>query len=169
MLVATSYVLAVIASIIHLLVSKTPRSRRRVVEILLLYQMVFVVAVGGTIAFYGHVFIPDQIAKSIGWPTGSPFQYEVGMADGAFGFLGWICIFRRGLFWWATGLSFSFFMIGDGVGHIIRLIQDHDFAPNNAGMVVPDIAASALLIGFLVALHLITRREEAASAEVATE
>jgi len=167
MLAVISYVLAVIASVIHLAVTKAPRTPRRVVEVLLLYQFVFVVATGGTIGFMGHVFSPDAIAKSIGWPPGSPFQFEVGMADGAFGLLGWLCIFRRGGFWWATAIGYSFFLIGDGIGHIIRLVQDSDFAPANVGTIVPDILAPVLLLGFLVALHLLTRREAGAAAPAA--
>jgi hypothetical protein len=34
---------------------------------------------GGIGGFFGHVFISDSVAESIGWPTGNPFQLEVGL------------------------------------------------------------------------------------------
>jgi hypothetical protein len=162
-----TYGLTLIAFAIHLGVSKASRTPRRAVETLLLYQFVFVVAVGGTMAFLGHVFMPDKIAESIGWPTGSPFQYEVGIADGAFGMLGWICIFKRGLFWWATGLAWSFFMVGDAIGHVMRLVQDDDFAPGNAGMWLPEFVIAAVLITSLIVWKVLTDRENAAAAQAA--
>ena len=164
MLVLISYVLTAIASVIHLAVSKVPRTPRRVVEVLLLYQLVFIVGMGGTLAFMGHGFSSDAIAKSIGWPPGSPFQLEVGTADGAFGLLGWLCIFRRGGFWSATALGFSFFLIGDGIIHVAYLVQNSDFAPDNVGMIVPDIAMAVLLLGSVAALYLLSRREAGAGA-----
>ncbi|MGA2917916.1 DUF6790 family protein [Methanoregula sp.] len=33
----------------------------------------------------GHLLFSDMVAQSIGWPTGSPFQLEVGMWDAAMG------------------------------------------------------------------------------------
>jgi hypothetical protein len=35
----------------------------------------------------GHYFLSDPVAESIGWPTGNPFQLEVGFANLAVGIL----------------------------------------------------------------------------------
>jgi hypothetical protein len=62
-----------------------------VVHILLLYALVLGVGVIGLpLGFIPHVFFPDYAAQSIGWPTGSPFQFEVGVHDGAWGVLGFL-------------------------------------------------------------------------------
>jgi hypothetical protein len=74
--------------------------------------------IGLPMGFIPHVFFPDQTAESIGWPTGSPFQFEVGVHDGAWGVLGFLCIWIGGLFWLATGLGWSLFMLGATYGHI---------------------------------------------------
>jgi len=54
------------------------------VEILLLSVLTVQVGLGSILAFDGHVFMPDTIARYIGWPTGNPFQ-EVAFANLAFG------------------------------------------------------------------------------------
>ena len=36
----------------------------------------------------GHTFAADEVAESIGWPTGNPFQTEVAVANLAIGTLG---------------------------------------------------------------------------------
>jgi hypothetical protein len=68
----------------HLALSKVPRTPHRVIHILLLYALVFGVGVIGLpLGFIPHVFFADQTAQSIGWPPGSPLQFEVGVHDGA--------------------------------------------------------------------------------------
>src|SRR6185369_15461140 len=63
--------------------------------------------------------MPDRAAELIGWPPGSPFQLEVGFHDGAWGLLGFLSICIGGSFWLATGLGWSFFMLGATYGHLI--------------------------------------------------
>ena len=105
--------LMVVLPLVHLALSKVPRTPLRVVHILLLYALVLGVGVIGLpLGFIPHVFFADQAAQSIGWPTGSPFQFEVGVHDGAWGVLGFLCIWIGGLFWLATGLGWSLFMLG---------------------------------------------------------
>jgi hypothetical protein len=69
-------VLMVVLPLLHLAFSKMPGTPERVVHILLLYALVFGVGIIGLpMGFIPHVFFPDQTAESIGWPTGSPFQF----------------------------------------------------------------------------------------------
>ena len=111
-------VLMVVLPLLHLAFSKVPRTPQRVVHILLLYALVLGVGVIGLpMGFIPHVFFPDQAAELIGWAP-SPFQLEVGFHDGAWGILGFLCIWIGGLFWLATGLGWSFFMLGATYGHI---------------------------------------------------
>lgn len=125
-------VLMVVLPLVHLALSKVPRTPRRVVHILLLYALVVGVGVISLpLGFIPHVFFADETARSIGWPTGSPFQFEVGLHDGAWGVLGFLCIWIGGLFWLATGLGFALFMLGASYGHFREMVIEGNYAPYN--------------------------------------
>lgn len=140
--------LAVIFTIIHTMIKHRETS---IVEIFLSYLIFFNIGFMGLIAFCGHIFNPDEIAGLIGWAPGSPFQSEVGAADLAFGVLGVLAIYYRGLFWFATVLSSSIFLLGD---FIVHLAQYHkgDIAPYNIGILIwiGDLAIPLLLIILLI-------------------
>ena len=80
-----------------------------VVESFLLWFLVIVVGFGSLYAFMGHAFVADDVARSIGWPTGSPFQFEVALHNLAVGILGVLCFWVRGDFWSATVIAFAVF------------------------------------------------------------
>lgn len=125
-------VLSVVLPLVHLLVSKEPWTKLRVVRILLLYALALGVGVIGLIfGFIPHVFFADETARMIGWAPGSPFQFEVGVHDGAWGVLGFLCIFIGGTFWLATGLGWALFMLGATYGHIHQMVKAGDYAPYN--------------------------------------
>ena len=93
--------LSLLLPLIHLAVGKGPWLRRNVLRIFLIYAFVFDVgAVGFLFGFVPHVFFADQAAELIGWPTGSMFQFEVGLHDGAWVILGFLCVFFGGGFCW---------------------------------------------------------------------
>jgi uncharacterized protein DUF6790 len=132
MIAITVAVLSGVLSVLHLFVSKVPRTRLRVIHILLLYALVLDVGVIGLpLGFIPHVFFADETARAIGWPTGSPFQFEVGVHDGAWGVLGFLCIWIGGTFWLATGLGWALFMLGATYGHIRETVLNSDYAPYN--------------------------------------
>ena len=132
MLTVIVAILMVVLPLLHLAINKVPRTPRRVVHILLLYALVFGVGVIGLpLGFIPHVFFADETARSIGWPTGSPFQFEVGLHDGAWGVLGFLCIWIGGLFWLATGLGFALFMLGASYGHVREMVIEANYAPYN--------------------------------------
>ena len=125
-------ILSVLLPIAHLFISEEPRTTLRVVRILLLYALVIGVGVVGLpLGFVPHVFFADETAKMIGWPPGSPFQFEVGVHDGAWGVLGFLCIWIGGRFWLATGLGWALFMLGAAYGHIHQMVKDENYAPYN--------------------------------------
>lgn len=124
--------LSVLLPLAHLFLSKRPRTRKRVVELLLLYALVLDVGVIGLpLGFIPHVFFADETARLIGWEPGSPFQFEVGIHDGAWGLLGFLCLWIRGYFWIATGLGWALFMLGATYGHIQETLVEGNFAPGN--------------------------------------
>jgi hypothetical protein len=144
--------LSVLLPVVHLFVSKVPRTKLRVVRILLLYALVLDVGVVGLpMGFIPHVFFADETAKMIGWPPGSPFQFEVGVHDGAWGVLGFLCIWIGGTFWLATGLGWSLFMLGATYGHIHQMVKHGNYAPYNFLTIFSDgfIAIWLLVLLFL--------------------
>src|SRR5215210_7515942 len=85
-------ILPLIIAIGQVGLDKSSRSRERKIETFLLYLFGIGVAGSGIGGFFGHVFISDSVAKSIGWPTGNPFQLEVGFDSCvAAGFSGRLC------------------------------------------------------------------------------
>lgn len=118
----------------------------------LLNCITYLVGVTGIMTGCGHLFFPDPIADSIGWTRGSPFQWEVGLADLSYGVLGVTASsYGRG-FWLATIIAFSVFMLGAAAGHVRQMVQERNFSPGNVGVTfVYDIAAPVLLIALYLA------------------
>jgi len=153
--------LAIIGFLIHFFISKEKRTVKRAVELLLLYILVICVGVGSLFSFAGHLFSADYVAKSIGWPTGSPFQYEVGIANLAFGVLGILCIWLRGNFWIATVTGTTIFLWGAAVGHFKEAFLNGNFNPGNFGMVlwINDIAIPLIIIVLLISLQIMNKKK----------
>ena len=101
--------------------------------------------------FFGHVFISDQVAESIGWPTGNPFQLEVGVANLAVGILGIVAMGRRDGFREATVIAATVFGVGATVVHVMDVIESGNLAPGNTIQNVSNLLRPALLIAFLAA------------------
>ncbi len=127
---------SIIGFAVHLSLSKRPRTTSRVTELLLLYLLAVNIGIGGILAWYGHTFMADEIARKIGWQPGSPFQFEVAVADLSWGVCGVLCIWLRKAFWTATGIGSSVFLLGCAFGHIRQIIQEGNLAIYNAGPVL---------------------------------
>ena len=155
-----------VATCLHLWLGKRPVSASRCAEALLLYLLVFFAGAGGLMAFLGHTFKAQEIALMIGWQP-SPFQFEVAVADLAFGVLGILCIWQRRGFWTATGIGYAIFMLGCAYGHYRDMALHGNFSPYNVGAVlwVNDLAVPVvILLLLLVRRYLpITQAETPAS------
>jgi hypothetical protein len=142
--------LSVVLPLIHLGLGRRPKTRDRALHLLLLYALVLDVGVIGLpLGFVPHVFFADQAAHLIGWPPGSPFQFEVGIHDGAWGVLGFLCIWIGGLFWLATGLGWSLFMLGATYGHVYQTLREGNYAPYNFLTIFSDGLIAIWLLGLL--------------------
>ncbi|MFL5260393.1 MAG: DUF6790 family protein [Hyphomicrobiales bacterium] len=147
-------VLSVVLPLLHLRLSRAPVTKLRVVRLLLVYAFAFDIGViGFLLGFIPHVFFPDEAADRIGWARGSPFEFEVGFHDGAWGILGFLCIWFGGLFWYATGVGWSFFLIGATYGHIREALQQGNFAPYNFLTIFSDGFIAIWLLLLLVLHH----------------
>lgn len=140
--------LSLAAILIHVAVMKQ-RTTAKIVEVILMYLLVIAVGAGALIAGFMHVFHGPATAKMIGWPPGSPFQYEVGVADMAFGLIGVLCLFIRGTFWLAAIVANSVFLFGCMIGHIRSMIEAGNLAAYNIGpnIVLSDLVLPLSLIG----------------------
>jgi fatty acid desaturase len=138
-------------ALLHLFLTKTPRNKKRVLELFLLYSFFIMIGLGGIWAFMGHAFLPDKIASYIGWAPGSPFQFEVAVANLAIAALGLLSIKFRDNFWTATVMAAAIFYWGAAYGHIMDMITHGNHAPGNAGAPVYfDIIFPFILIILLI-------------------
>jgi 4-amino-4-deoxy-L-arabinose transferase-like glycosyltransferase len=140
-----------------ILIDRTASTRERRLEVFLIFLFALGVAGSGIGGFFGHLFLSDQVAESIGWSIGSPFQLEMGFANLALGVLGIIAVSRRDGFREATVIAVAIIGVGATVVHIMDIIQTGNLAPGNTIQNVSNLLRPALLIGILVA----ARRAEA--------
>ncbi|AIT64280.1 DUF6790 family protein [Coxiella burnetii] len=141
--------LCILLAVIHHWIKRNQYSKKQIVDLYLSYFLFFTVGLVGLIGFISHVFYADQTARMIGWAPGSPFQFEVGFHDGAWGLLGILSLWIRDKFWLATGLGWSFFMLGATYGHIHQMAVHGNFAPYNAGIILSDLLIPVILLVLL--------------------
>lgn len=144
-LVNFSSVLFIAALACAALDRKGPAAERTLSWLLLLP-----IGIGGLWSAFFHLAYPEMTARFIGWEN-SPFQFEVGMADLAFGVAG--CAAFRASFGFraATVLVNAIFLLGDAAGHVRQMMAAGNFAPGNAGPVfyldiILPLASIALLL-----------------------
>ena len=151
MIFAAFYVVALITASVHLRLDSHPRTPERVVEIFLLHILTICYGASGVFAFAGHKFRSDEVARSIGWPSGNPFQEEVAYADLGIGVLGLLCPWKRGSFWTATGVGGGVFLLGAASIHVRELRKSGNLAVNNAGAILPDLLTPVTALALLAA------------------
>ena len=138
-----------------------PRSADAYLSWLLLLS----VGIDGLWAGLFHVFMPHVAAHFIGWEV-SPFQFEMGVTDIAFGLTA-IAAFRRSLNFKAAMVTFiSLLYAGLAIGHIRQIAETGNFAPGNGGVLLAlTIVKPVLLVWLLmVARQGPARAEDAVSA-----
>jgi len=152
-------VIVVVGTVVHWLVAG-PRTGRRFAEVLLLWLFVVDVGVAGLMGFYAHTAMAAETAASIGWAPGSPFQFEVAVANLAFGVLGILCVWLRGLWWWATAVGISVFLLGAAYGHVQQIVEAGNRSPGNAGAVLyADILIPLVLLALLAGRRWLARSD----------
>ena len=150
-------ILPLVLAGIVLLIDRSTNSRERRIEVFLIFLFALGVAGSGISGFFGHLFLSDQVAEGVGWPTGSPFQLEMGFANLILGVLGIIAVGRRDGFREATVIAVAILGFGATIVHIIDIVETGNLAPGNTIQNFSNLVRPALLIGFLIA----ARRAEA--------
>lgn len=141
-----------------ILFDSSARGRLRRSEALLVPLFIVAVAGSGIGGFIGHVFISDEVAESVGWSTGSPFQLEVGFANLAIGVLGGIAAERRDGFREATVIAVAIFSFGASYVHMLDIRETGNLAPGNTVQNISNLIKPILLI----ALLMVSRRAQRA-------
>lgn len=142
---------------IVLILDRSISNKERRIEVFLIFLFALGVAGSGIGGFFGHLFLSDQVAEAVGWPTGSPFQLEMGFANLVLGVLGIIAVGRRDGFREATVIAVTILGFGATFVHLLDIFQTGNLSPGNTLQNFANLARPSLLIGFLVA----SRREEA--------
>ena len=90
----------------------------------------------GLLATYAHTGMAAETARKIGWEPGSPFQFEVAMANLSYAVLGFMAVWRGGRFTEATVIGWSVLLFGCFIGHMVNWYTTGNTAPYNIGIFV---------------------------------
>jgi hypothetical protein len=149
--------LTVIGALIQVFLRRRSMTCRSGAEVFLVWFFAIMVGVVGIWSFIGHTVFAAQVAESIGWPPGNPFQTEVALTNLAFGILGFLSVRITGSFRLATIIGFTIFMVGAGIGHIYQYAVFSDTAPDNIGI---PLYLDFIIPLVLCILYYLTIREE---------
>lgn len=128
------YVIGVLGSLLNIFVlPPEQRTKPKIIEILLLYQIVFSLGLTSLMAFFGFTFMADYIAQLTDWPA-CPFEQQLGNVNLAFGVLGLMSIAYRGYFWTATVIGFSVWILSDGLQHLYKAMMENNLSAGNVGV-----------------------------------
>ena len=128
------YLLGLLGSLWHIYtLPSQQRSKAKIIEILLLYQIVFSLGITSLVAFLGLSFMAEYIAELTQWPA-SPFEQQMANVNLAFGILGLMSIFYRGDFWLAVIVGFSIWILSDGFHHLYQALMAHNLSSGNIGV-----------------------------------
>lgn len=131
----------------HIYFTKEYLSTSRKVEIFMIYILALGVGASGIGGFFGHVFLSDLVAESIGWEAGSPFQLEMGFANLVLGVLGFMAVERRTDFRTAAIVAVTILGVGATIVHLLDIAATGNLAPGNTVQNFSNIIRPALLIG----------------------
>jgi hypothetical protein len=134
-------------AVAHILIDPWARTRSRRIEVFVVYLLAISVGANGIGGAFGHLFLSDLVAESIGWPTGSPFQLEMGFANLALGVLGFLAVGRRGGFRTATIIAVAVIGFGATAVHLFDIAATGNLAPGNTIQNVSNVTDPVLLIG----------------------
>lgn len=153
-----------LVALAYLYRDQQPRTRKRVLEIFLLFFLVLGYGFRSIWGFVGHFFLADRIAREIGWATGSPFQTELAFYHLGLGIVGVMAWWYRDHLWAALVVSKSTFLYGAAYTHIRDIILFDNYAPSNAGFEVLYLG-DLILPTVIVALYIAHRRAGTSAVE----
>lgn len=128
------YLFGLIAFCIHVMKLPTAeRTNAKIIELFLLYQIVFSLGITSLVAFLGLTFMGVYVAQLTDWQP-CQFEQELANVNLAFGVLGIMSIWYRKYFWLATVIGFSVWILSDGVQHLYQYFVDNNASAGNIGV-----------------------------------
>jgi hypothetical protein len=152
-------ILPLILSVGILLFDRSASTRDRRIEVPLIMLFGLGVAASGIGSFFGHLFLSDIVADSVGWPRGSLFQLEMAFANLAIGLLGIVAAGRRDGFREATVIAVTILGVGATIVHFLDILATGNLAPGNTIQNVANLIKPAFLIPLLIASRRAERSE----------
>ncbi|WP_147470750.1 DUF6790 family protein [Legionella jordanis] len=121
-------ILAILLIMINLLLAKHPSFAE------ICFRWLSLLALGFTsiYAFGMHAFFPAMTAHQIGWKT-SPFQFEVAMANLAFGITAILAFKASFGFRLAMVIGSSCWLWGNALGHVAQMLIHDNYSIGNTG------------------------------------
>jgi hypothetical protein len=143
-----------ILAVVFILLNKMINKNVTWYEIVYRWTTLLPLGITAIYAFVMHAFFSDLAAVTIGWQN-SPFQFEVAMANLAFGTIAILSFKASYGFRIANVVANTCWLWGDAVGHIYQMIAYHNFAPGNAGSWLwMDVLMPLILIVCIIQLRL---------------
>lgn len=96
-----------------------------------------------------HVFLPNVASAQIGWQP-SPFEYEVGVSDIGLGIAAIASFWRSLSFKSAIATVTTLFFAGVAIGHFYQAFANHDYSPDNFGIMLVITLLQMVLLPILV-------------------
>jgi hypothetical protein len=146
-------VLPLVLAAAHVWLDARVRHRAQRLEVFLLYMLAVGVAGSAIGGFFAHAFLADEVAESIGWPAGSPFQLEVAFANLALGVLAVLAMNRRDGFRDATVIAVTIVAGGATIAHVTDIVETGNLAAGNTVQNVANLLRPAVLIWLLLAIR----------------
>lgn len=139
--------LPLILAAAHILLDRQAHTRARRIELILIYLLAISVGANGLGGAFGHLFLSDLVAEGVGWPTGSPFQLEMGYANLLVGVLGLMAVGRRDGFRTAAIIATAILGFGATQVHLQDIAAHGNLAPGNTIQNIGNLLDPILLIG----------------------
>ena len=146
-------VLPLVLAAAHVRLDERVRHRAQRLEVFLLYVLAVGVAGSAIGGFFAHAFLADEVAESIGWPAGNPFQREVAFANLALGTLAVLAMNRRDGFRDATVIAVTIFAGGATITHVTDIVETGNLAAGNTVQNLANVLRPGVLIWLLFAIR----------------
>lgn len=138
--------LAVFFSLIHLSRIKK-RNNSSTIEAILLWLIVWCIGIQGIFAAVFQIWMPDMIAKEIGWGTGSPFEFEVAVGNLGMGVAALLALVWKGKYWLGPLITYLIFIYGAAYGHIVQQkLGDHSQYNSGIFLYIGDIIIPTIIL-----------------------
>jgi hypothetical protein len=145
--------LPLVLAAVHVWLDGRVRHRAQRLEVFMLYVLAVGVAGSAIGGFFAHAFLADEVAESIGWPAGNPFQLEVAFTNLALGTLAVLAMNRRDGFRDATVIAVTIVAGGATITHVTDIVETGNLAAGNTVQNLANILRPGVLIWLLLAIR----------------